>query len=197
MKWEIAGRLAGACNCATPCPCWFNENPTRGSCDAIGVGLVDEGHYGDISLEGCRFGVAYRTVTRVWDGGLQAAVYLDERTPGPQTAALERILTGKAGGLLELLFTLVADFKGIRRVPIDLDDTGAKPVLTLGRASVVTMSPVIGRDGKNPIAVSNAMMSFGGIRNLAKTAGRFIDDELGWEWPLEHSDFGPMRLSSG
>lgn len=196
IDWEIDGRLAGACNCGTPCPCWFAQAPTHGSCDAIGVGMIDRGHYGDIDLSGCKLGVAYRTVKHVWDGGLQVAVYIDERTPGPQSEALEQILTGKAGGLLAVLFTLVEDFRGIRRVPIELDETGEKPSFTLGRDAVIGLNPLLGQDGTTPIEVNNALMSFGGARLLARTESRFVDHDLGWNWQLEHADFGPMKLAS-
>ncbi|MFD7500658.1 DUF1326 domain-containing protein [Streptomyces sp. NPDC059850] len=196
MEWSIEGRLAGACNCGTPCPCWFAEAPTHGSCDAIGVGIVDKGFYGDVDLTGCKLGVAYRTVKHVWDGGLKVAVYIGEDTPEAQSAAMEQILTGKAGGLLALLFTLVEDFKGIRRVPIEMDDSGEKPYFQLGRASTIPLKPLLGRDGETPIAVHNALMSFGGERLLAKTESRFSDPDLGWDWPLVHADFGPMKMGS-
>jgi hypothetical protein len=196
MQWNIDGRLAGACNCGTPCPCWFAERPTHGSCNAIGVGVVDSGNYGDIDLAGCKLGVAYRTVGHVWEGGLTAVIYLGEDMPPAQAEALTLILTGRAGGLFAQLFTLVADFKGVRRIPIELNDSGPSPSFTLGAASTIPLLPVIGRDGATPIEVNNAMMSFGGSRLLAKTSSRFVDPDLGWEWSLEHADFGPMKLAS-
>jgi hypothetical protein len=61
---------------------------------------------------------------------------------------------------------------------------------------VVPLRPLIGQDGTTPIEVNNALMSFGGARLLAKTDSRFVDNELGWNWQLEHADFGPMKLTS-
>lgn len=195
MEWTLRGRLAGACNCATPCPCWFSQAPTHGTCDAIGVGIVEDGEYHGTALAGCKIGVAYRTAGRVWEGGLQLAIYLDERTPPAQSNALEIILTGRAGGLIERLFQLVSDFKGIRRTHIEIDDRSASPSFSLGTASVVPLRPVVGGDGVNPVVVDNAIMSFGGERLLATTESRFVDPELGWDWKLQHADFGPMDLA--
>lgn len=194
VDWTLSGRLAGACNCGTPCPCWFGLRPTHGSCDAIGVGIIEDGDYYGVDLQGCKLGVAYRTVGRVHEGGLRLALYLDETTPVEQTAALEEILTGRAGGLIERLFDLVGDFKGVRRVPIRIEDKSEYPWFALGEASV-PLQAVLGGDGRTPVAVHNAIMSFGGARLLARTKSTFVDTELGWDWELEHADFGPMNLA--
>jgi hypothetical protein len=194
MDWTLSGRLAGACNCGTPCPCWFGQAPTHGTCDSIGVGIVEQGDFHGVDLAGCKLGVAYRTAGHVWEGGLQLAIYIDERTPPPQSEALGTILTGQAGGLIQRLFTLVGDFKGIKRAHIEIDDLGSKRSFKLGPARV-PLSPVLGGDRTNPVSVDNAVMAFGGERLLATTESTFSDPELGWQWELRHADFGPMNLA--
>jgi hypothetical protein len=93
------------------------------------------------------------------------------------------------------LFSLVADFKGVRRTTIELAD-GERPEFQLGPVSRITITPIIGRDGVSPISVHNATMSFAGHRNMGHTSGRFADPELGWDWELGHADWGPISVSN-
>ena len=52
--WEIKGRELGNCNCAYGCPCQFNALPTHGDCHAVVGYQIDEGHHGDVRLDGLR-----------------------------------------------------------------------------------------------------------------------------------------------
>src|SRR4029079_14149069 len=77
-RWSLRGWLGGACRCDTPCPCWFEGKPTHGTCDAIGAGVLDEGHFESVDLTGCTLGTAYRSKSNIWAGGLTAAIYVGE-----------------------------------------------------------------------------------------------------------------------
>jgi hypothetical protein len=64
-RWALCGWLGGACRCATPCPCWFEGQPTYGTCDAIGAAVIDHGHFESVDLSGCRIGTAYRSKSTI------------------------------------------------------------------------------------------------------------------------------------
>ena len=101
-----------ACNCEWGCPCSFNAPPTYGDCASALAYRVVEGSFGDVSLDGLRWGlVAY------WPGALhelngEGVVYLDESADASQLDALRRVATGGAGGPIGIFMsTLTAGIK--------------------------------------------------------------------------------------
>ena len=83
------------CNCAWGCPCQFNSLPTYGDCRALGFGQIEQGRYGDVPLDGLRWGVllAWPKAIHFGNGTMQAIV--DERADARQRAALEAIIQGR------------------------------------------------------------------------------------------------------
>ena len=51
-QWHVAGDWFDVCKCNVPCPCEFAQAPTYGDCEGILVWHVNEGNYGDVSLDG-------------------------------------------------------------------------------------------------------------------------------------------------
>jgi hypothetical protein len=58
--WEIRTIEFANCNCAYGCPCQFNAYPTYGHCEAVVCNEITEGHYGDVKLDGLRFGGVFQ-----------------------------------------------------------------------------------------------------------------------------------------
>ncbi len=83
------------CNCAWGCPCQFNSLPTHGDCRALGFGQIEQGHYGNVPLDGLRWGVllAWPKAIHLGNGTSQAIV--DERADAHQRDALEAIIQGR------------------------------------------------------------------------------------------------------
>ena len=57
-SWRMKGRHAGSCNCGWACPCQFNDLPDKGNCEALLAWEISVGHFGDVPLDGVRFGFA-------------------------------------------------------------------------------------------------------------------------------------------
>src|SRR4051812_27280657 len=57
VEWSMQGVEVVNCNCATGCPCQFNSLPTYGNCCAWGFVQIDKGHFGDVPLDGLRWGI--------------------------------------------------------------------------------------------------------------------------------------------
>ena len=83
------------CNCAWGCPCQFNSLPTHGDCRALGFGQIEQGHYGNVPLDGLRWGIllAWPKAIHLGNGTSQAIV--DERADAHQRAAIEAIIQGR------------------------------------------------------------------------------------------------------
>ncbi len=93
-SWVLKGTEYGNCNCDYGCPCQFNGRPSSadGSCRYATFTQIDEGHYGEVKLDGLRF---------VWLGGWPGAVHegngvlqliIDERADAAQREAIRRIV---------------------------------------------------------------------------------------------------------
>ena len=52
IDWSIKGPHFVNCNCDYGCPCQFNALPTYRTCLAVVAWQIDEGHFGDVRLDG-------------------------------------------------------------------------------------------------------------------------------------------------
>ena len=52
VDWRIKGPELSTCNCDWGCPCQFNALPSRGYCRAAVAMRIDEGHFGEVRLDG-------------------------------------------------------------------------------------------------------------------------------------------------
>ena len=95
VDWRIKGLEVGNCNCAFGCPCQFNALPTYGNCMAA-VGIqIDEGHFGDVKLDGLRFGFTLNFPGAVHEGNGTWQSIIDERADEQQRDALTQISHGE------------------------------------------------------------------------------------------------------
>lgn len=95
VRWTLKGREFVHCNCAYGCPCQFNALPTNGNCCAVAAVDIEEGHHGDIRLDGLRIAVVLAWPGPIHEGNGQALPIVDERATPEQREALLRIMSGQ------------------------------------------------------------------------------------------------------
>ena len=95
VEWRIKGREFVNCNCSYGCPCQFNAPPTHGNCRAVGGFEIEEGHFGDVRLDGLRAVGLYAWPGAVHEGDGKMRLIVDERADGRQREALLNIMTGE------------------------------------------------------------------------------------------------------
>ncbi len=61
VKWTMEADYLQACNCDYDCPCEFEAPPTQGYCEGIGAWRINQGSYGELSLDGLGLGVVLRS----------------------------------------------------------------------------------------------------------------------------------------
>ena len=93
--WEIKGRELANCNCAYGCPCQFNALPTHGTCEAAVGYEIDNGHYGNIKLDGLRVSATYKWPGAVHEGNGEYQIFIDVNATPEQRDAIEKIVTGE------------------------------------------------------------------------------------------------------
>jgi hypothetical protein len=105
--WAIEGEWFKNCNCDPGCPCDFNQAPTHGQCEGIIAMRIDEGHYGDVPLDGLKFVGAAWWPGRIDEGDGHIVPIVDESANDEQRQALLTIMSGQAGGTLFEIFSAV------------------------------------------------------------------------------------------
>lgn len=111
VEWEIKGREFANCNCAYGCPCQFNALPTHGHCRAVAGFAIDEGHFGDVRLDGLRAAIMGKWPGPIHEGGGTWQAIIDQRANEAQRAALAKILYGQEtepGATMWNIFTAMA-----------------------------------------------------------------------------------------
>lgn len=130
--WQISGDYFENCNCNVVCPCLISvappltSTPTQGVCDIAWIFHIENGSYGDLSLNGLNAALIAHAPGPMGDGNWTVAAYLDERADDRQSEALGAIFTGAAGGPMAAFAPLIGMQLGVKKVPIAFRIDGKK-----------------------------------------------------------------------
>ena len=95
IEWSIKAREFANCNCSYGCPCQFNAPPTYGNCEAVLAVEIDEGHFGEVKLDGLRTAGIYSWPGAVHEGNGTMQLVVDERADERQRESLLKIMQGE------------------------------------------------------------------------------------------------------
>lgn len=95
IEWSIQGPHFVNCNCDYGCPCQFNARPTDGTCRAVVAWRIDEGHFGNVRLDGLLAVNTYGWPGPIHEGNGSLQSVIDERATDAQRHALVAILQGE------------------------------------------------------------------------------------------------------
>ena len=108
IDWEMKGVEFANCNCSWGCPCQFNGLPTQGHCRAFCFVQIEKGHFGDMSLDGLRWGMIAAWPGAIHLGKGQFQTIVEEKANPKQRAAIETISHGgetEPGSLIWQVFS--------------------------------------------------------------------------------------------
>jgi hypothetical protein len=183
-KWNISGEYFESCNCDLICACLVQAPTPRDRCDAALAFHVNNGTYGQTSLNGLNavLVVSFPGPGKMREGNWTAAVYVDEKGAAAQRDALGDIFSGKAGGTPGAIFAgLVTKFLGVKPAPITFEVKGNDRRLTIPNILEIDISAVTGRDGNEPIWATNAAHPVSQKLALAQSrAYKYTDHNLAW-----------------
>ena len=145
-SWNLTGTVVVACNCDYGCPCNFNALPTQGHCEGGWTWRVDEGRYGEVSLDGLSFSVYVKWPGAIHEGGGHAVILVDERADDPQRAAIGRLVSGDVGGPWGVLGWTWPTVDGPYAVPYEFDADDVSWRLKAGDLVEVESEPI-----RNPV----------------------------------------------
>lgn len=180
--WEIRGRELINCNCSYGCPCQFNALPTKGFCEAVGCFAIDQGHYGDVKLDGLSVAMAVQWPGPIHEGKGKCQPFIDAKADPQQREALQKIMSGQDTDPFATVFAVFATtFEKVFDpifAPIELQiDVEARR----GRATAGDAIEVNGEPIRNPVT---------GQEHRAR-----IDLPNGFEYEIAEVGSGTARAS--
>jgi len=92
VDWAIKGPHFMNCNCDYGCPCQFAALLTDGTCLAVVAWRIDEGHFGDVKLDGLLAVNTYAWPGAIHQGNGPMQSIIDERAYDGQREALAAVL---------------------------------------------------------------------------------------------------------
>ncbi len=95
VEWSIKGPHFVNCNCDYGCPCQFMALPSDGTCHAVVAWRIDEGHFGDVRLDGLLAANTFRWPNAIHQGNGTFQSIIDERANAAQREALIATLQGE------------------------------------------------------------------------------------------------------
>lgn len=123
-QWMIRATTFSNCNCEINCGCQFNQPTTHGFCDFIMGGIIEEGHYDDVTLDGLKYVVIFAFPGEIAEGNGRRLMILDENANTEQRVALEKIVSGVAceqGATHFFIFsTVCSEFLETQWKPIEI-----------------------------------------------------------------------------
>jgi hypothetical protein len=144
-RWQLKGQVVISCNCDYGCPCNFNAPPTHGDCEGQWLWHVEQGTFGDVSLEGLSWTITSDWPGAIHEGGGRAICLYDDRADGAQREAIEALVRGENGGPWAV-FINTYELEDVRGVPFDLQLSGLDTRAKLGDSVELALDTI-----KNPI----------------------------------------------
>lgn len=176
MAYDLEGRMAEICSCATYCPCTAGLEPDGGICDFNWVFHVDRGTVGDVDVTGLNMGFVGRVTGTPGPGVARVAVLVDDRASDDQEAALVAAWTGQRGGPLSELASLVAEVAAVQRADISFDVDKGTGTFRIGSLAKGELAALAGPDG-TPTTIQNFALSgvLGSLAYAAKPVAHSMD----------------------
>jgi len=148
--WSLEGRMISADSCGVDCHCIIGGPPDNGLCKFFAISQVDNGQYGDVKLDGVKYGLAGEFALKIIGQPVKrsfVAYYIDSGASAEQKEALRKLFTGPS-------FAGMGQAAEVAEVAITFDGLGGfgqvgKTVSgTVFEIAKVEVTPIAG--GTNP-----------------------------------------------
>ena len=118
--YRLEGDFLELCDCFAVCPCWLGGAPDEDRCTGAFAWSIRAGKIGGVDVADRQVvSVSFHSGHRD-TGGQEVFLYIDERASDRQFEALAVVFTGKAGGPLGELSTLMGVLRSTDRAAITI-----------------------------------------------------------------------------
>lgn len=133
----------------------FSQACTHERCLGYWAIRIDEGVYGEVPLAGSKAVIAFDCPQHMIEGNWTEVVIIDETASPDQRAALESILTGRAGGSWALLSKFVSRWLDTRFLPIEFEEAPQTKRARIPGLLDTSITEIRGRDRSRPVTFDN------------------------------------------
>jgi hypothetical protein len=170
----------------------------RRVCDVGVIFHIENGRYGDVTLDGLNVALAIHTPGPMGEGNWAVGAYIDERADEKQTEALGAIFTGTAGGPMAAFAPLISKNLGVKKVPITYRVDGKKRsaeipnILRMSVDPLPTMHPSgeMWANSGHPISPDKLAFAVGA------PGSTFSDHGMQWDNSGKNGHYAPIRWSN-
>ena len=145
--YQLEGSLLEVCNCDTLCPCWIGDDPDNGYCQSVVAYNLTSGKIRGVDVSGLTLVGVVHIPGNILEGNWKQAVLVDDRASDEQADALLDCFSGKLGGPLADLASLVGERVSVERAKIDHSIVDGAGTLKVEGKVDCTMQPYRGPDG--------------------------------------------------
>ena len=200
-RWTMKGSLIGSCNCDWGCPCNFDAPPTYGHCEGMYVWVVDEGRYGDLSLDGVVFAWGGYSPGPIHEGHLTAqGVIGDAATPEQQEAIEILARSGEAGLPFDIFASVTENWLETIVAPIEVDLNGINSKVTIAGGEVYELqisrikNPVTGDEEElyldKPTGFTSTRAELG-----SSVVDRYRSNGLAWDNANRYAEYSEFEYA--
>ncbi len=200
--WWAEGDLFEGCNCNVVCPCHadFRQNSTHETCDNLWGIHIDAGGYGGLDLSGLNaLVVAGSPGPSMFAGNWTALVFVDDQSTPEQYAALDEILSGRAGGPWERMARFYAGEAPQFCQPAAFAFSKSDRSRTLEVADVASLQvdAIRGADRDEPVTISNLYNVIHGPEHVIARSQLTLDaGGLKWDTSGTHGLYSRFHWSN-
>lgn len=203
VDWRIRGPELASCNCDWGCPCQFNARPTHGNCRAAVAMRIDQGHFGEVKLDGLHWVTLLAWPGAIHEGNGEALPIVDERADERQREAILKILAGEetepGASVFNVFASVIDTFHEPLFKPIEFDvdmeaRTGrfAVPGLVEARGEPIT-NPVTGKAHRARVALPHGFEYT--EAEFASSTTR-ATGKVPLDWMRGHGHFAMLHLTN-
>jgi hypothetical protein len=154
----------------------FDQLCTHERCLGYWAVGIEAGEFGPVPLAGLRAVIAFDSPQHMISGNWTEVVLIDERATPEQRAALEMILTGRAGGPWEVLGKFVGRWLDTRYLPIDFTEDDVTKTVTIPGLLESVVTRIRGRDRSKPVLFENIFNQIHAPTQVLATGATQYDD---------------------
>ena len=195
--WNLKGTVLVACNCDYGCPCNFNALPTKGKCEGGWTWHVEDGHYGDVALDGLTFSLYCNWPGAIHEGNGEAFVLVDERADDDQRKAIAALVAGEVGGPWGILAWTWPTVHGPEPARYELELAGLGSRVKAGDALELELepirNPVTGAEVHPSVALPEGLIFKHGDMGASKTFR--VGNGIAYDHSGQYTAVGPFEYS--
>ncbi len=177
-KWWAKGLIFENCSCQLVCPghLHFDQLCTHERCLGYWAIRIDEGAFGDISLNGLRAVIVFDAPQHMISGNWTEVILIDQEAAPEQRQAVETILSGRSGGPWETLARFVGNWLDTRFLPIEFSEDELSKSVNIGNLLQSVVTRIRGRDRSKPVVFENIFNQIHAPTQVLATGATEYDD---------------------